>query len=59
MSKPNIETRLSLTPDDPLYDLFLKVKEKIGINTNSDVLRHAFKKGCETILGINDEQGDE
>jgi hypothetical protein len=38
-----IDLRLPLKKDDPVYKDYLKIKRKIGIKSNSEVLRFIIK----------------
>lgn len=40
----NIELRLTLTQEDPLYHPFSKIKKASGIKANSEVLRFILKQ---------------
>jgi len=39
-----IQIRLDLDEKDSLYKIFKTLKEKTGINANTEVLRYAIKK---------------
>jgi len=40
----NIELRLTLTQEDPLYQPFKEIKDSLGIKSNSEVARFIFKQ---------------
>jgi len=40
----NIELRLTLTQEDPLYQPFKEIKNSLGIKSNSEVARFIFKQ---------------
>ncbi len=40
----NIELRLTLTQEDPLYHPFSEIKKSSGIKSNSEVLRFIIKQ---------------
>ena len=40
----NIELRLTLTKEDPLYDTFTRIKKSLGIKSNSEVARFIIKQ---------------
>jgi len=40
----NIELRLTLTQEDPLYQPFSEIKKSSGIKSNSEVLRFIIKQ---------------
>ena len=40
----NIEVRLTLTQEDPLYHPFSEIKESLGIKSNSETLRFIIKQ---------------
>ena len=40
----SIELRLALTEEDPLYHIFLEIKNSLGIKSNSEVLRFIIKQ---------------
>lgn len=43
----NIEIRLIITPDDDLYEPFLKAKQDLGIKSHAEAARVLIKKGFE------------
>lgn len=42
--KENIEFRLILAQEDPLYDTFTRIKKSLGIKSNSEVARFIIKQ---------------
>jgi hypothetical protein len=40
----NIELRLTLTQEDPLYRSFSEIKKSLGIKSNSEVCRFIIKQ---------------
>lgn len=42
--KEPIDLRLTIKPDDPIYNIFLKIKKASGIKNNSEVLRFTLKQ---------------
>ena len=40
----NIELRLILTPEDPLYKPFTDIKTSLGIRSNTEVIRFIIKQ---------------
>ncbi len=40
----NIELRLILTPEDPLYQPFSNIKKSLGIKSNTEVCRFIIKQ---------------
>lgn len=44
VDKKNIELRLILTQEDPLYESFSKIKKSLGIKSNSEVARFIIKQ---------------
>jgi len=40
----NIELRLTLTQEDPLYQSFSRIKKSLGIKSNSEVARFIIKQ---------------
>jgi len=49
-NKDEIQIRLVMNPeeDQPLYDYFSRIKENLGIKSNTEVIRHCIKKTYET-----------
>lgn len=47
-----IMIRLSLNPkdDQPLYDFFVKLKARLGIKVNTEVIRFCIKKAYEFLF---------
>ena len=43
----NIELRLTLTKEDPLYHPFSEIKKTLGVKKNAEVLRFIIKKISE------------
>ena len=55
-----IEFRLVLTPEDPLFQPFLKIKNSLGVKSNSEVARFILTQISKIpvsilILDIQDE----
>ena len=50
--EPNeiIKIRLDLEDNDSLYNKFLELKKKIGINANTEVMRYALKKAYDSLF---------
>jgi len=40
----NIELRLTITREDPIYQFFLAIKNSSGIKSNAEVLRFIIKQ---------------
>jgi len=40
----NIEVRISLTQEDPLYHPFSEIKKSLGVKSNSEVARFIIKQ---------------
>jgi hypothetical protein len=39
-----ISLRLTLEDDDPLYDIFKRIKNDLGLKSNTEVIRFIFKQ---------------
>jgi len=47
ISKKPIKIRINIDEDDPLFPLFNEIKEKTGINANTEVIRYSLKQAYD------------
>jgi len=64
MNKPSeieeeigIRLNLSREEDQPLYDYFVKIKENLGLKTNTEVARICIKKAYEFWFNKEKKEG--
>ena len=46
-----IQIRFNIRNSDPLFEMFKCIKEKLGINANSEVIRYSIKKTYDNDVG--------
>jgi len=54
-----VEIRLTLRPGEDAYRYFLRIKERLGLKHNSDVVRHLIKHYHDEVFGNSPQASGE